>query len=241
MSRGDEEIALRESSLEGAGVFGEERVDSKAARSLHMIAPIIGEDSIGGGYAKAFEGDGPDPGIGFDRAHLEGKNESIHHPIDGGNPQNTFPVKGVRIRDDGRPDPGPDAREERERSWHRLEDIPPGGNPECIRKEGEPGGSLDPTKKFLRSDFAAVEGALLGAEEMRPETLGWHSCRCTDPSQRQAMIESDEDVSQIQQECAQTGSRIKCYGVGVTRRSNVAADGDATAPLLMKAPWAGTR
>jgi hypothetical protein len=117
--------------------------------------------------------------------------------------EDAFPVKGIRVRDENRRDIPREVAESGKGGRNGCEDVAPRWDPDVVGEEPKAGGAFDGAKKLVRRQATKIELRLERPEEMWAQGFIGYPGRRRDPGQRDAVIEADEDVSEVDEECAQ--------------------------------------
>jgi hypothetical protein len=112
-------------------------------------------------------------------------------------------VKGIRVRDKNRLDVLREVAEGGQGGRNGREDVAPRRDPDVVGEEPKASGAFDGAKKSVRRQATEIELRLERPEEMWAQGFSGYPGRRRDPGQRDAVIEADEDVSEVDEECAQ--------------------------------------
>jgi hypothetical protein len=142
--------------------------------------------------------------IGLGGADLEGEspqgNEAGKFRQDG---EDAFPVKGVRVRDEYRRDVRREVRERGKGGRNRREDVAPRGDPDVVGESREAGRAFDGAKKCVGRESPEIELPLERTEDVGRKGFRGKARRRGEPSERDSVVEADENVSEVDEEGAQ--------------------------------------
>ena len=120
------------------------------------------------------------------------------------NGEDAFPVKGIRVRDEDRLDVRGEPGKSGEGGRNGREDVAPCRDPDVVAEARKAGGLLDRAKELVGPQSAEVEFPFERAEYVGCEGFRGDACRFGEPSERAAVVEADEDVSEVDEEGAQS-------------------------------------
>jgi len=191
---------LEESGGKGTGVVDDEAGNPPAGGGGHELRTVVGVEAFSGCALRGREGGVPERPLRLDGADAEGEDEGIE--VIGGieNPEDSLPVKHVRVRDEDPPDVGPDARQGGDRVRKRLKDVSPGADPDGVGKARKACPFLARAKELLRGETSPVERGLEVTEKDGTEAAGRCAGRLRDAIARDLVVETDEDFAEIDEE-----------------------------------------
>jgi len=112
-------------------------------------------------------------------------------------------VKGIRVRDEDRRDVLGEVRESAEGGRDGREDVPPRRDPDVVRKAAKAGGALDGAKEPVGRHVPEIELPFERTEDVRREGLRSDARRSREPAQGDSVLETDEDIPEVDEESAQ--------------------------------------
>jgi hypothetical protein len=125
-------------------------------------------------------------------------------------------VKGVRVRDENRRDVPREVAEGGKGGRNGREDVAPRRDPDVVGEGLKARGAFDGAKECVRRQATKIELRLERPEKVRAQFALGYPGRRRDPGQREAVVEADEDVSKVDEKCAQKSGLFRGGRVGLS-------------------------
>ena len=182
----------------------DETGDAEAPRRGDELGPVVGVECLLRPRARERKSRLEERGFRFRGADLERErpqgNEAGKVRQDG---EDAVPVKGVRVRDEDRRDVRCELPESSTGRRNGREDVPPRGDPDGVGQARQGCGALDRAKEFRRREVTEVELPFERTEDVRREGFRRDARRRREPAQGDSVLETDEDIPEVDEESAQ--------------------------------------